>query len=593
MKEKRMDVNFRQRLQRRLHYGDMASLDVPSLPLTELAVDYFHDSVPDKLGHVDVSSASNVIRRNHVSPCSVMLSMLYAKRLRQQKERNKDLLQSMSSADVFFISMMVASKYLYDEGVEEEVFNDIWAENTDQSVDEVNQMEIDFLQAMDWKLFVRPQEFENTLSAIERRLALQEGLKRGWYTYTEMDMLMNSDLMWTMWTNVGAECSKLLTVISAAYLTSVLSLMGSTALAVHISGHLSSITFALLTVQSSPLTRTVSAELLQPASTLPISLASMSASLMYTNPVEVNESEVSSVGLASSWNLDTDWHGGLDDKRDSPGNPIPETSGHVKDPRQNPPYSGNAEHDSSTMSARPLWLLNSLVSHLWTVLCIKSQLAHHLDGLISCKMHSPQETASLNSQKSDHGLSDKQSHRVRRRMGNKQDDKIIERTIKKMSTSADKSPVADIEVCCNFDETVTQDHIRSYHSTGLINWIFPWHHFSQTSATYYNNSQPTFHDRGQRNSLVGNPRQLSSLVSATSHMNDRCTQHNSLEHIFYPERYEYNTRPPLSTVFHNMQPSNCTNSCQIPLQFRPEIQVGFCTSIYQDHPGRLTSCFGL
>lgn len=42
----------------------------------------------------------------------------------------------------------MASKYLYDEGVDEEVFNDEWADNTDQDVDDVNKMEVDFLQAM-------------------------------------------------------------------------------------------------------------------------------------------------------------------------------------------------------------------------------------------------------------------------------------------------------------------------------------------------------------------------------------------------------------------------------------------------------------
>ncbi|BFZ21646.1 hypothetical protein BsWGS_24685 [Bradybaena similaris] len=293
MPETRMDTYFRKRLQRRFYYGDKSSLEMPSLPLTELAVGYFHDSVPEKLGHVDMFSASNLIRRNHVSPCSMVLSLLYAKRLRQQQQQQKHLLRAMSSADVFFISMMMASKYLYDEGVDEEVFNDEWADNMDQDIDDVNQMETDFLQAMEWRLFVQAREFEDTLTAIERRLALQEGYKRGWFTYTELDVLMNSDLLWMLWENIGSECSKLLTAMSAAYVTSVLSMIGSTSLAMNISGQLSSITLAILTLHSSALTSTVHQELSAHISELSSPhFMWMSPSVRFVSPQENNDTEI-------------------------------------------------------------------------------------------------------------------------------------------------------------------------------------------------------------------------------------------------------------------------------------------------------------
>ncbi|KAG8125274.1 hypothetical protein E2320_020492 [Naja naja] len=56
--------------------------------------------------------------------CSMMLALVYIGLLRH---RNPEYLQQISSSDLFLISMMVASKYLYDEGEEEEVFNDEWA----------------------------------------------------------------------------------------------------------------------------------------------------------------------------------------------------------------------------------------------------------------------------------------------------------------------------------------------------------------------------------------------------------------------------------------------------------------------------------
>ena len=43
---------------------------------------------------------------------------------------------------------MVASKYLYDEGIDEEVFNDEWAESAKMEVEDLNELERHFLQAI-------------------------------------------------------------------------------------------------------------------------------------------------------------------------------------------------------------------------------------------------------------------------------------------------------------------------------------------------------------------------------------------------------------------------------------------------------------
>lgn len=43
---------------------------------------------------------------------------------------------------------MVASKYLYDEGVDEEVYNDEWAEPCGLDSDDINEIERDFLRAI-------------------------------------------------------------------------------------------------------------------------------------------------------------------------------------------------------------------------------------------------------------------------------------------------------------------------------------------------------------------------------------------------------------------------------------------------------------
>lgn len=43
---------------------------------------------------------------------------------------------------------MVASKYLYDNGTDDEVFNDEWAESANMEVPDINQLERQFLNAM-------------------------------------------------------------------------------------------------------------------------------------------------------------------------------------------------------------------------------------------------------------------------------------------------------------------------------------------------------------------------------------------------------------------------------------------------------------
>ena len=70
---------------------------------TEIAVEFLQDSAPRELGRVDVTIASNIGRRACVSPCSLMLGMIYVERL---KHRNPEYLQKVSSSDLFLVSMV-------------------------------------------------------------------------------------------------------------------------------------------------------------------------------------------------------------------------------------------------------------------------------------------------------------------------------------------------------------------------------------------------------------------------------------------------------------------------------------------------------
>ena len=110
------------------------------------------DALGEKLGRLDMARAAEMTRTACVGPSSLVLALLYLDRLRK---RNPDYLTSISSADLFLVSMMVASKFLHDDGEEDEVFNDEWAQSGGMDAKEMNRLEIEFLSAIDWRIFVK------------------------------------------------------------------------------------------------------------------------------------------------------------------------------------------------------------------------------------------------------------------------------------------------------------------------------------------------------------------------------------------------------------------------------------------------------
>ena len=84
---------------------------------------------------------------------------------------------------------MVSTKF-YSDYDETEVFLNNWAYEGDISLERLKQLEISFLNAIQWNLVVSDNEFHEKLKTAERLLALKEGLTRNWFTYTELEMLM-------------------------------------------------------------------------------------------------------------------------------------------------------------------------------------------------------------------------------------------------------------------------------------------------------------------------------------------------------------------------------------------------------------------
>lgn len=146
---------------------------------------------------------------------------------------------------------MVASKFLHDEGEEDEVYNAEWARSGDLSIAKVNKLEREFLKAIvrffftilimissfihsidfffqqKWTVFVDNQDFWSKLQNLEEDLAIREARKRGWFSYTELNTLLDS-------TNLLAFCQTILGVSSvciATYAAGLMTLLGSVTVA--------------------------------------------------------------------------------------------------------------------------------------------------------------------------------------------------------------------------------------------------------------------------------------------------------------------------------------------------------------------------
>lgn len=84
----------------------------------------------------------------------------------------------------------------------------------------------------DWKVFVSANDFWKKLKSLETNLSERQGLKRGWYTYTELYNLLNSVDINSLLQTI----SYLMAIAFVAYLASVLTIISSLYVASNVSG---------------------------------------------------------------------------------------------------------------------------------------------------------------------------------------------------------------------------------------------------------------------------------------------------------------------------------------------------------------------
>jgi len=219
-----------ERFTKSLYYGRASNNDRLSLPVTELCVSSFNnlglEDLETKLDRLDVSRAAEITRETCASPTSLVLAFMYLDRLRSS---NTKYLSTISSTDLFLVSLMVASKYLYDDGEEDEVFNDEWATSGNLEKKELNRLELEFLSAIDWNIYVSPDDYEITTQQLEWAVAAKEVENRpgGWTTYTDINVLSRNLELIKLWQVLYEYTIKVTAVCAFAYAASLMTMIGT------------------------------------------------------------------------------------------------------------------------------------------------------------------------------------------------------------------------------------------------------------------------------------------------------------------------------------------------------------------------------
>ncbi|GIY97330.1 protein CNPPD1 [Caerostris extrusa] len=182
------------RLQKTLYAGNFDDLEHmdnfpehPPIELTGLTFKLFSKAVPNYgLDILDMDYVSVTSEATRISPCAMIMAMIYLERL---QINNSEYLETVSPPGLFVVTMLVASKFLFEDE-EDAVSNRMWAELLNFDVKELNNLEQEFLSAIDWKVFVSESEYLRYLNNLEKVIAVKQSSLRNWSSYTDIYVLM-------------------------------------------------------------------------------------------------------------------------------------------------------------------------------------------------------------------------------------------------------------------------------------------------------------------------------------------------------------------------------------------------------------------
>lgn len=179
------------------------------VPLTETIAEVLQEFTHDKFIFDDISFVIEMSRKRALSPYAIIVALIYLNRLKKKKANSSGFSKSffstsesgfdkysanyLTNTELCLISLLLASKYLIDEGETEEIYNDEWADVSDLPVQEINKLEKSFLRQMEWELYVSSKEFwmfTNELTERTTRKKIQHQYNQ--CTYTDLEFLLSS-----------------------------------------------------------------------------------------------------------------------------------------------------------------------------------------------------------------------------------------------------------------------------------------------------------------------------------------------------------------------------------------------------------------
>ncbi|GAA53641.1 hypothetical protein CLF_110676 [Clonorchis sinensis] len=118
-----------------------------------------------RLGKLDRHSVVDYLRAKAVPSVSMLTALIFIEKI-ANTDPPPQLLDEITAVDLFAIAMTTASKYLYDIDTVDGSDNASWADVFNMDVQELNQLEIRFLSAINWSLFVAKSEYDQFRSFV-------------------------------------------------------------------------------------------------------------------------------------------------------------------------------------------------------------------------------------------------------------------------------------------------------------------------------------------------------------------------------------------------------------------------------------------
>ncbi|CAK1552700.1 unnamed protein product [Leptosia nina] len=213
---------FLKRISKTLYYGQLPTLPCLSLPVTEISCEVWSMAQRGRsIQRLHTDQAATIARSACVSPCALVLAILYLERL---KRCNPDYLTTTPPVDLFLVSLMISNKFLQDDGEDDEVIGSEWAASGGLELPQLNKLEADFLNAIEWNIFVSEKTFEAGLSWLERQVAIKQAQMRGFFTYSDLIISYDPTLLKELLKSVSSACFAL----TFGYVTSFITLVTST-----------------------------------------------------------------------------------------------------------------------------------------------------------------------------------------------------------------------------------------------------------------------------------------------------------------------------------------------------------------------------